>query len=51
MDSWILKGFSRVQVGAQVIEIQAPLDAEHEVLERDITFQIERVEQTLLPSR
>ncbi|MCY1430066.1 hypothetical protein D9M71_460040 [compost metagenome] len=39
------------QVGAQVTEIQALVDAAQEVLGRDVIFQIERVEQTLLPSR
>lgn len=39
------------QVGAQVTEIQALVDAAQEVLGRDVILQIERVEQTLLPSR
>ncbi|KJU80114.1 hypothetical protein N619_06380 [Ectopseudomonas oleovorans] len=39
------------QVGAQVTEIQAVIDAAQEVLGRDVIFKIERVEQALLSSR
>ena len=39
------------QIGAQITEIQALVDAAQEVLGRDVIFQIERVEQALLSSR
>ena len=39
------------QVCTQIAEIQALVDAAQEVLGRDVVFQIERVEQALLPSR
>lgn len=39
------------QVGAQITEIQALVNAAQEVLGRDVIFQIERIEQALLPSR
>ncbi|ETD48472.1 hypothetical protein X778_23105 [Pseudomonas aeruginosa VRFPA07] len=38
-------------MGAQITEIQALVDAAQGVLGRDVIFQIERVEQALLPSR
>ncbi|RFQ09598.1 hypothetical protein D0N87_32540, partial [Pseudomonas sp. ATCC 13867] len=37
------------QVGAQVTEIQALVDAAQEVLGRDVLFQIERIEQARCP--
>ncbi len=39
------------QVGTQITEIQALVDAAQEMLGRDVVFQIERVEQALLSSR
>ncbi|MDT4849021.1 hypothetical protein FQZ97_831300 [compost metagenome] len=39
------------QVGAQVAEVQALVDAAQEVLGRDVLFQIERVKQARLSSR
>lgn len=41
----------RRQVGTQITEIQALVDAAQEMLGRDVIFQIERVEQALLSSR
>jgi len=38
-------------MNAQVTDILALVDAAHEVLGRDVIFQIERVEQELLSSR
>ncbi|BAP80976.1 hypothetical protein MT1_3801 [Pseudomonas sp. MT-1] len=39
------------QIGAQITEIQALVDAAQEMLGRDVIFEIERVEQALLSSR
>ncbi|MDT4877882.1 hypothetical protein FQZ97_1134350 [compost metagenome] len=39
------------QVGAQVAEVQALIDAAQQVLGRDVLVQIERVEQARLSSR
>jgi len=39
------------QVGAQITEFQALVDAAQKMMGRDVIFQIERVEQALLSSR
>jgi hypothetical protein len=39
------------QVGVQIAETWAPVDAAQEELGRDVLFQIERVEQPLLCAR